>query len=297
MWFAYLDEFGHIGPFVSRSDPKHNASPVFGLAGILLPEAGVRTFATRFLQFKEYLLNEEIKRSGKISALWEKKGSSLFTARSITKYESVKKAGFRLINMLDQVDGKIFYYGREKISGIQQGLNPKGLYNTVLAHSIRKIDDFSDRISSNFVIVVDEHSARKELLVTAAKTMFGRNPARRLSSPPFEVESYVNQNIQAADWIATIIGRIQAYEMLPSEFADHEPYWRFFSDRVTRVSTHSSMFRRRKETDGRGTIPGPLVGHSGEQTTLAIGYQAAQSRRRIDGTTGTGDVEPDEAHG
>jgi len=30
-YLAYLDEFGHIGHYVSREDPKHNDSPVFGL--------------------------------------------------------------------------------------------------------------------------------------------------------------------------------------------------------------------------------------------------------------------------
>ncbi|MXY18976.1 MAG: DUF3800 domain-containing protein, partial [Synechococcus sp. SB0664_bin_36] len=35
-YFAYLDEFGHIGPYVSREDPKYHQSPVFGLAGLVL---------------------------------------------------------------------------------------------------------------------------------------------------------------------------------------------------------------------------------------------------------------------
>lgn len=30
-YIAYLDEFGHIGPFVARNEPKYQESPVFGL--------------------------------------------------------------------------------------------------------------------------------------------------------------------------------------------------------------------------------------------------------------------------
>jgi hypothetical protein len=37
LYIAYLDEFGHIGPYVSRDDPVHRTSPVFGLGGIVLP--------------------------------------------------------------------------------------------------------------------------------------------------------------------------------------------------------------------------------------------------------------------
>jgi len=53
MIFAYLDEFGHIGPFYGREHPSYNTSPVFGLAGILLPEESVRPFATFFLKAKD----------------------------------------------------------------------------------------------------------------------------------------------------------------------------------------------------------------------------------------------------
>ena len=35
--FAYLDEFGHIGPYVARQHPSYKESPVFGLAGFVLP--------------------------------------------------------------------------------------------------------------------------------------------------------------------------------------------------------------------------------------------------------------------
>jgi hypothetical protein len=33
LYIAYLDEFGHDGPFISRNHEKHNTSPVFGLGG------------------------------------------------------------------------------------------------------------------------------------------------------------------------------------------------------------------------------------------------------------------------
>jgi len=93
-------------------------------------------------------------------------------------------------------------------------------------------------------MVVDEHSARKELLVTASKTMFGENPARRLLSPPFEVESYINQNIQAADWLAAIVGRLWAHEIRPNEYSDHQDFKKYFWDRLHQVITHSTVLPR-----------------------------------------------------
>ena len=46
MYFAYLDEFGHIGRYISRDHARYNDSPVFGLAGFVIPAAQVRWFAT-----------------------------------------------------------------------------------------------------------------------------------------------------------------------------------------------------------------------------------------------------------
>lgn len=247
MIFAYLDEFGHIGPFSGRKAERFNESPVFGLAGILLPEASVRGFATYFLKLKEQLLADEINKSGKMSAMWEKKGASLFRVGTIEKYPEIKGVAFRIINKIDKCDGKIFYYGREKLKGATN-VNAIGFYTTVLARTIRHIDKYCslNEVDQNFVIVVDEHSARKELLECAVKTMFGAEPARRLSSPPFEVESYLNQNIQAADWLATLIGRMWAYRLEPKEFKDHEIFDTYFADRIDRVATHSSVMRRPK---------------------------------------------------
>ncbi len=62
-YLAYLDEFGHIGPYVSRTDPRYKESPVFGLAGFVLPSGEVRGFGTWFFERKRNLLVFEIKRS------------------------------------------------------------------------------------------------------------------------------------------------------------------------------------------------------------------------------------------
>jgi uncharacterized protein DUF3800 len=241
--FVYLDEFGHIGPYMGRKATRYNESPVFGLAGIILPETAIRPFATKFLQLKEHLFSKEITRAQTIGALWEKKGTEIFTTKHVAKYKHYRATGFRLINEVRNCGGKIFYYGREKIRGTTN-VNSVGLYTTVLSHTIRQLESFSDAHQTNYVMVVDEHSARKQLLVTASKTMFGQPPARHLLSPPFEVESYINQNIQAADWIAAIIGRLWASELRPAEYADHAKFKRYFWLRVHQVATHSTVLPR-----------------------------------------------------
>ncbi|WP_428099813.1 hypothetical protein [Candidatus Rariloculus sp.] len=96
-YFAYLDEFGHIGPYVSRADPRYNESPVFGLAGFVLPSKEVRGFGTWFFQRKCDLLAFEIDRSGEHPAVWEKKGASLYTVTNVSRYGELRKFTNRLL--------------------------------------------------------------------------------------------------------------------------------------------------------------------------------------------------------
>lgn len=85
LYFAYLDEFGHIGPYLGRCDPAHNDSPVFGPGGMILPYTAVRQFSTWFFQIKCNLLRWELAQNGQHPATWEKKGSALFTSTNVKK--------------------------------------------------------------------------------------------------------------------------------------------------------------------------------------------------------------------
>jgi len=262
MHFVYLDEFGHIGPFEGRTSRRHNESPVFGLAGIILPEEAVRPFATYFLKQKELTFAGELRAAKKMAAKWEKKGTSFIRPAPLRKYVETRRVLHRVMKKVQEFEGHVFYYGREKKHGLHPDLNPIGLYTTCFAHALRRLDKFCAKKDSSFVVVIDQHSARKELLECAAKTMFGQQPCLRLASPPFEVESYLNQNIQAADWIATLVGRLKAFEVAPEQYPDYEYIKTLFADRVHDLQQHSLLEKRpRAKAKGRKVqLDGPFSG-------------------------------------
>lgn len=261
MYFVYLDEFGHIGPYVARSGRKHNESPVFGLAGMILPEEAVRPFATYFLKQKEGVFGNEIVAAKKLSSKWEKKGTSFIRPKPLRSYPELRRTLHRVLKKIDSMGGSVFYYGREKRRGIHDDLNPVGLYTTCMAHALRRLNKFCDQRNSSFVVIMDQHSARKELLECAAKTMFGQQPCLHLASPPFEVESYLNQNIQAADWIATLIGRLSAYETAQSEFFDYKYITDIFSQRIHEIRK-VSIIEKRPRKEIVENLSGPFAGLS-----------------------------------
>ena len=183
MLIAFLDEFGHPGPFVSRGDRRFSQSPVFGLAGYILPHHQVRHFATFFFQLKANMLSAELKRNRQHPATWEKKGTDLITTKNIRRYRAIREGLARLLSEIRKCNGKIFFYGREKYQ-TPEASNASGLYTTVLSHSIRQLDDFCCTRNAKFLMILDQHSDRIKLLESATKTMFGADSPARNYPPP-----------------------------------------------------------------------------------------------------------------
>ena len=245
-FIAYLDEFGHIGPFIRRHDPHHNTSPVFGLGGFLLPSGKVRAFATWFYQLKCNLLRFEITRDKIPAYLWEKKGASLFTTTNVTKYREVRSATFRLMNRIKGDGGMVFYVGLQKNS--QPELHDsKKLYRAVLRESIKRIDQFCAAPSrdAHFQMILDEQSEvdfRKQIVAESSHQMFV-NSRTTMIEPPIQAESHMFQTLQCADWLCGLIGRVGCYQVLPQEYSDLDWTAKYFSDRL-KIAAPLSGIRR-----------------------------------------------------
>jgi hypothetical protein len=185
LYFAYLDEFGHIGPYVARDDPAYNDSPVFGLGGMILPASSVRQFSTWFYQLKCNMLAWEIQKSGQHPATWEKKGSALFTTINVEKYRQVRTAANRILNKIRASGGHVFYVGLEKNRPVAE-FKAQALYLTVLGEAMKRLNQFADQNDADMVIVMDEHQDRDAILTRASQAMYGGpSPRRRIVEPPF----------------------------------------------------------------------------------------------------------------
>ncbi len=242
-YIAYLDEFGHIGPYINRGHPTHNDSPVFGLAGFVLPSDEVRGFGTWFFQRKCELLDFEIKRSGKNPAQWEKKGASLYTVTNVNKYPELRRFTNRLLSKIDKLGGYVFYVGIKK-SARPDNHKPNLLYERILVEAIKRINGFCSEDCEppeNFLLILDEHDHSSALLTKAAQSMYGIQSYRCLIEQPFHLESHRYQTIQAADWIAGLVGRIGASWADPEAYPENEVFRRYFEHRLNHVSQRSGI--------------------------------------------------------
>jgi len=242
---VYLDEFGHIGPFISRTHPRHNTSPVFGLGGFLLPSEKIRAFATWFYQLKCHLLAFEISRDGVPPYQWEKKGAALFTTKNILKYRELRGATFRLFNRIEKDGGIVFYVGLQKAHTPETN-SPKDLYCAVLHESIKRLDQYCSSRNAHFQILLDEQEdiLRKQIVAEASKQMFGE-ATKTMIEPPIQAESYLFQTLQCADWLCGLIGRVGCYQVLPKQYSDLSWTEKYFVSRLRSVSPISGIRKQK----------------------------------------------------
>lgn len=243
LYLVYLDEFGHISPYISADDDKHKTHPVFGLAGLVLPYQEVRSFSTYFFKHKNNLLQFELNRSGIHPAKWEKKGSALYTVKNIQKYPELKHSTFRLINNIKKRNGFIFYVGIEKRLG-EETHDSKKLYHSVLKEAIKRIDQECELRKAQFILMLDqqeENIMRSEIVETSSLTMFGSDPRKNIVEPPIQAESHLYQTLQCADWICGIIGRLSHYWCEPEQKSEFAIFEKYFAQRIQQAQLRSSI--------------------------------------------------------
>lgn len=244
LYLVYVDEFGHIGPYVSPTHEQYKTHPVFGLAGFALPYNRVRDFSTFFFQLKNNLLKYELEKSGIIPAKWEKKGSSLYTTMNVHKYIELRKATNRLFNFLQKNHGFIIYVGIEKKRDYEQH-NSHALYQSVLRELIKRLDEECEQNQSDFMLMLDQSDdvTRQGLIETASIAMFGNQARKHLIEPPTQIESHLYQTIQYADWLCGLFGRLSKYWVDNDHFADYVLFDQYFGERIKKISRRSGIRR------------------------------------------------------
>jgi hypothetical protein len=243
-YIAYLDEFGHVGQYVSRAHPMYKTSPVFGLGGMLLPAHEVREFAIYFYKLKCQLLAWDLKHKNpaRLPAYhWEKKGSALYTVGNVHKYRELRRASFRLLNHIQRIGGHVFYTGEHKASQPDAHDSTETFKRTLL-QSIRKIDRFCASHDASFIVLLDEQKAgnewRERNVEACTLAMFedASQKCRTLIEPPLQGESYLFQTLQCADWLCGLIGRLTTFAVAPEEFEDWQLFDTYFAARVSNVA-------------------------------------------------------------
>ena len=124
-----------------------------------------------------------------------------------------------------------------------------------LLQSVRKIDRFCLQSGSTFMLMLDEQRCGNEWRETNVEVctlaMFedASEKCRTLIEPPIQAESHLFQTIQCADWICGLIGRLTALLVAPDEYQELEPFDKYFSDRIAKVTMPGSGLEHQKTAE------------------------------------------------
>jgi len=238
---VYLDEFGHDGPFLSRSHIKYNTSPVFGLGGFLIPIENARSLSAFYFNLKKQVFERELS-FVENKAHWRKKGGDFLTPNNM-KSKETRRVFKRIIKkIILENGGRTIFVGTEKIR--TESFDGPGLYLNTIREVIKRMEYFCNKGDDNFVMFLDRHSGRKKHVAACGMEMFGENKRKRILEPLFHVEGNFYQTIQISDWICSALGKIHAYNTCPMEYADYKIYKDYFDLDITENSARSNVRSR-----------------------------------------------------
>lgn len=249
-YIVYLDEFGHIGPYISSEHPQHNTHPAFGLGGFVLPINAVRPFSSFFFELKLNLFEnfdikqakEKAKSKGERFQLstWEKKGSQQYSVVNLRKYTKfLTRSTSRIINRITSKGGFLFYVGEAKFRDPKQH-NPQEVYKSSLTEIIKRLDDEFRSEDAQFLIFMDDSEGSADLVKKSIYEMH-QNGRYQLIEAPMQVDSKLYQTIQCADWLCAIYGKIAYYQIEPQTKPEYELFVRYFGDKIASAQKRSNV--------------------------------------------------------
>lgn len=227
MLIAYIDEFGHQGPFIEPNHPKYGEHPIFGYAGYILPAANVRQLGGFFEFTKENLLSWEIKKAGVHPRRWEKKGASLLTTKNIELYGTeITPALNRIYYQMQKQGGHLFFYGQEKplgpVSETHESSQEREKH--CLFQTIQRLGSYATSRNEQLLVIMDGTDAhnRERAVATLGKAIYSRSipDTNSVIEVPIQADSKMYGTVQLADWTCALLSRLTHYHFAsPSDFS------------------------------------------------------------------------------
>lgn len=250
IYIVYLDEFGHVGPYISHTHPHHNTHPVFGLGGFVLPAEKVRAFSSFFFNLKTSLFDahdipvareKAAKRNEHFQlSTWEKKGSKQYSVANLIHYKDLlTRSTYRIINKIKNCNGFLFYVGETKRKDVETH-DPQKVYTRSLKEIIKRLDNEFKSSEAQFLIFMDDHESRTQIVKNAIYEMHQQQKFQLIEAP-VQVDSKLYQTIQCADWLCSIYGKISYFDIEPNSKPDYELFKRYFGSRIAQAQKRSNV--------------------------------------------------------
>lgn len=243
MLIAYLDEFGHVGPYISDGHPRFGQHPIFGYAGFIVPAQAARSIGAEFKRAKTQLFSTDIARSSS-PAQWERKGAEYFSTGSIQSRPEQVRVFNSLLSSLRTKGGRLFFYGDEKRRGTikETGRDSGDVTRSALRETVNRICTYAESQRDDVMILMDQitEKSRVELVSSMYAHIYGRSRTemQRVVEAPLHIDSKLNSGVQFADWICGLLSRASHYHTVKESPFSWAPT--LFAGAVRGLFTHES---------------------------------------------------------
>ena len=94
MLIAYIDEFGHQGPYISHNDKKYGTHPIFGYGGFIIPDYNVRELGGFFEKIKKIFFVGKLKKPKSTQDAGRRKDQPFLQAEILKSMETKSNQHF-----------------------------------------------------------------------------------------------------------------------------------------------------------------------------------------------------------
>lgn len=236
MLLTYIDEIGSRTEYVSKDHPKYNTSPAFGYAGFIIPDDKAREFGAYFVSIRNRLYREEYNKSD-IPGRFEVKGSDVFRVNKYKLYPQNIKYFMKLVNKLNYLGGKIFYFVKEKPRGTFPEINKSldyryskrdegglrqwmdDMHDFIMRQVLNRLARHAVASDENIMVMMDQinENERKPYMSLAYAHILSRSSKYpemdKIVEPPMHIDSSISANIQFADWVSAFLSKFIFYQL------------------------------------------------------------------------------------
>ena len=209
-WALYLDEAGTTDPH--NLPLREGQTPVFTLAGVILPLARWREYDRQYLYLKRIFFSAEIERSSKIDAVWEIKGSNILSYRNRESTRN-REFAYRVIDLIEIFGGSVV--GVNVLKGTTNPTPKTTIYTKALQIISERYAEFLKERGSSGIMILDSRMAHLKkgngldytVAISYLSFIFGNEDGRlfrQLIEAPLFADSGLTAGLQIADIVAAL---------------------------------------------------------------------------------------------
>jgi hypothetical protein len=198
-------------------------------------------FSNEFANLKSKIFGNKFRQK-------EKKGRLVFPGDAFSENKNSEErrqftsTGHRFLKIVEKHGGLIFYSGMKKFEEHEKH-DSKKLQLACLRKAFATLNRACEAQNKDFLILFDEHQTHLQKINFINSIYLDPKSKTKIADYPYDLKSDMYNNIQAADWVCALLGRIWSYKADNEEWGTHSQYMDKFNYKIEELKLSGSQVR------------------------------------------------------